>query len=114
MALDGRHALSILEAIGSTNAQGEFYLTDAVGVARERGLKAVALQAPKARYKASTIARNLLPRKPNSSGASDWRSCSRRDADRARDGVLQLRHAVGPQDVVVEPNVVFGPGVTRR
>ena len=35
MGLDGGAALAILDAIGSDNAQGEFYLTDAVAV-RER------------------------------------------------------------------------------
>src|SRR5689334_12498472 len=38
MALSGRHALALLEAIGNTNAKGEFYLTDAVGLAHGRGL----------------------------------------------------------------------------
>ena len=46
MALDGRHALAILEAIGSDNAQREFYLTDAIATARARGLSTVALEAP--------------------------------------------------------------------
>src|SRR5262249_46154568 len=36
MALAGEHALSILEAIGNDNAQREFYLTDAVAIARAR------------------------------------------------------------------------------
>ncbi|MGH6852666.1 MAG: NTP transferase domain-containing protein, partial [Methylocella sp.] len=38
MALDGRHALAILDAIGNANSQKEYYLTDAVAVARSRGL----------------------------------------------------------------------------
>ena len=37
MVLDGRRALDLLDAIGSGNAQNEFYLTDAVAVARSRG-----------------------------------------------------------------------------
>jgi bifunctional UDP-N-acetylglucosamine pyrophosphorylase/glucosamine-1-phosphate N-acetyltransferase len=46
MALAGREALAILGAIGNANAQGEFYLTDAVQVARARGLGAVVVEAP--------------------------------------------------------------------
>ena len=42
MALRGEHGLSILDTIGNDNAPGEFYLTEAVVIARERGLRAVA------------------------------------------------------------------------
>ncbi len=38
MALDGRVALSLLDSVGTDNAQREFYLTDVVALARERGL----------------------------------------------------------------------------
>jgi bifunctional UDP-N-acetylglucosamine pyrophosphorylase / glucosamine-1-phosphate N-acetyltransferase len=41
MALSGKHALALLEAIGNNNVQKEFYLTDAVEMARKAGLKAV-------------------------------------------------------------------------
>ncbi len=48
MALDGKRALAILEAIGNANAQNEYYLTDAVEVARRQGLTTIALIAPEA------------------------------------------------------------------
>ena len=38
MALDGRVALDLLDAVGADNAQREFYLTDVVALARRRGL----------------------------------------------------------------------------
>src|SRR5581483_3884428 len=44
MAFDGRTALSILQKIGNDNRKGEFYLTDAVKIARGIKLKAVALE----------------------------------------------------------------------
>ena len=44
MALDGRTALRILDAIDDRNAQREFYLTDAVRLADALGLTAVALE----------------------------------------------------------------------
>lgn len=46
MALDGRKALALLDSIGDDNAQKEFYLTDAVAMARAQGAAAVALVAP--------------------------------------------------------------------
>lgn len=39
MCVNGRHLLSLLEAVGNENAAGEYYLTDIVAIARERGLK---------------------------------------------------------------------------
>src|SRR5690242_6243441 len=39
MALSGKHALAILNRIGNANAKGEFYLTDAVAIARDMRLK---------------------------------------------------------------------------
>ena len=44
MALRGDCALAILERIGDDNAKREFYLTDAVEVARKMGLPTVALE----------------------------------------------------------------------
>jgi bifunctional UDP-N-acetylglucosamine pyrophosphorylase/glucosamine-1-phosphate N-acetyltransferase len=111
MALSGKHALSILEAIGSDNAQGEFYLTDAVDVARKRGLDAVALRAPEAEVQ----------------GVNDRVQLAGVEADfqRRKRLAVMLGGATltAPEtvffsydtqigrDVVIEPNVVFGPGV---
>ena len=44
MALAGNTALAILDRIGNANAKGEYYLTDAVAIARDMGLKAVAIE----------------------------------------------------------------------
>src|SRR5882724_11102282 len=39
MAFDGRKALAIIEKIGHANSKGEYYLTDAVAIVRDLGLK---------------------------------------------------------------------------
>ena len=44
MAFDGKHLFDILERIGNKNAAGEFYLTDAVAVAWQMGLKCSAFE----------------------------------------------------------------------
>lgn len=111
MALDGRQALSILEAIGHANAQNEYYLTDAVAVARRQGLRAVARVAPEAEVQ----------------GVNDRAQLAAAEADFQRRKRLAVMMAgatlVAPEtvffshdtvigrDVVIEPNVVFGPGV---
>ncbi len=112
MALDGRQALSILEAIGSTNAQGEFYLTDAVGVARERGLKAVALQA------AESEVQGVNDRAQLAAAEAEFQRRKRLEAMKqgatliAPETVFFSFDTQLGQDVLVEPNVVFGPGVS--
>ena len=44
MAISGKHALSLLEAVGNNNAKGEFYLTDIVSIGHVRGLHAVSVE----------------------------------------------------------------------
>src|SRR5712691_5318508 len=44
MAFAGTTALAILERIGNANRKGEYYLTDAVAVARDMGLAAVVIE----------------------------------------------------------------------
>lgn len=111
MALSGRHALAILERIGNANAKGEYYLTDAVEVARGLGLRAVALVADEAEVQ----------------GVNDRVQLAAVEADLQRRLRLAAMQGgatlIAPEtvffshdtrlgrDVVVEPHVVFGPGV---
>ncbi len=44
MSFSGKHLFSILSKIGNKNASGEFYLTDAVAVAKKMGLKCTAFE----------------------------------------------------------------------
>lgn len=110
MALDGRSALSLLDAVGNDNAKGEFYLTDIVEIANARGLKVAATEAP---YE------NLLGvnnRVELAEAEGIWQARKRRQL--MLDGVTMiapetvfLSHdtQIGPE-TIVEPNVVFGPG----
>ncbi|MEO1113102.1 MAG: bifunctional UDP-N-acetylglucosamine diphosphorylase/glucosamine-1-phosphate N-acetyltransferase GlmU [Pseudomonadota bacterium] len=43
MGFSGKHALSLMEQIGNANVKGEYYLTDAVEIANQRGLKVSAV-----------------------------------------------------------------------
>ncbi len=44
MAFDGKHLFDILDRIGNENAANEYYLTDAVKIARGMGLKCTAIE----------------------------------------------------------------------
>ncbi len=112
MALDGKQALAILDRIGNANAKSEYYLTDAVAIARDMGLTAMAIETSE----------------------DDVRGINTKMQLAEAEAVLQqrLRMAaleagvtmVAPQtvhlsadtkfgkDVTIEPNVVFGPGVS--
>jgi bifunctional UDP-N-acetylglucosamine pyrophosphorylase/glucosamine-1-phosphate N-acetyltransferase len=112
MALSGPEALGILEAIGDGNAQKEFYLTDAVEIARARGLKVALVAAPEGEVMGVNDRVQL---------AAAERLMQERLRDAAmRGGVTMIDPSsvflsvdtAFARDVVVEPNVVFGPGVT--
>ena len=112
MALAGDKALAILERIGNANAKGEYYLTDAVAIAREMGLKAVALEAEEDDVRgintqaqlaeAEAVLQKRLRAAAMDAGVSMI----------APETVFLSADTKFGKDVVIEPNVVFGPGVT--
>ncbi|MBL8587069.1 MAG: bifunctional UDP-N-acetylglucosamine diphosphorylase/glucosamine-1-phosphate N-acetyltransferase GlmU [Methylobacteriaceae bacterium] len=111
MAIEGRHALALLEAIDDRNAQGEFYLTDAVAKAIGRGLGARALIAPEAEVMgvndrvqlaaAEALIQTRLREAAMRGGATLVDPASVHFSHDTRLG----------RDVTVEPGVWFGPGV---
>jgi bifunctional UDP-N-acetylglucosamine pyrophosphorylase / glucosamine-1-phosphate N-acetyltransferase len=112
MALDGRKALAILEKIDNANAQNEFYLTDAVEVARSMGLKTVAVEAPEAEVMGVNdrvqlaLAESLMQQRLRE-------AAMRGGATLVDPASTFFSHdtKIG-RDVIVEPNVFFGLGVT--
>ncbi|HRK23858.1 MAG TPA: bifunctional UDP-N-acetylglucosamine diphosphorylase/glucosamine-1-phosphate N-acetyltransferase GlmU [Beijerinckiaceae bacterium] len=112
MSFKGEHALRILDAIDCNNAQNEYYLTAAVEVARRMGLRAVPVEV------AEEEAFGVNDRAQLASAEAVVQTRLRRAALLA--GVtLQAPGTVYFSadtrlgcDVVIEPNVYFGPGVT--
>jgi bifunctional UDP-N-acetylglucosamine pyrophosphorylase/glucosamine-1-phosphate N-acetyltransferase len=112
MALAGNAALAILEQIRDDNAKREFYLTDAVAVARAMGLATVALE---------TEADEVLGVNTQAQLAEAEAVLQRRLRAAAHEaGVTMLAPETVylcadtklGRDVIIEPYVVFGPGVT--
>lgn len=61
MGFDGKYLFEILDRIGNENAANEYYLTDAVKIAREMGLKCTAIEGnPKEVASANTRAELAL------------------------------------------------------
>jgi len=112
MALAGPHALAILERIGDHNRKHEFYLTDAVEVARGMKLGAVAVEVEEDEVRGINTKTQL---------AEAEAVAQQRLRQAALDAGVML---VAPEtvflsadtkfgsDVVVEPYVVFGEKVT--
>jgi bifunctional UDP-N-acetylglucosamine pyrophosphorylase/glucosamine-1-phosphate N-acetyltransferase len=112
MALDGRHALSMLEAIGDDNAQNEFYLTEAVAVARSRALKAVVHFAPESEVMGVNDRVQLAGAEAEFQRRKRLEIMAGGATLTAPETVFFSHDTVIGQDVLIEPNVVFGPGVT--
>ena len=110
MALDGQRLWTLLDAIDDNNAKGEFYLTDAVRLAREQGWSCGMTEAP---------VEELLGIDSRALLARGEALMQERLRTRLLEGGVSL---VAPEtvhlswdteigrDSVVWPNVVFGPG----
>lgn len=112
MALDGRHALAILEAIGNANAQNEYYLPDAVAVARSKGLKAVALTAPESEVQGVNDRAQLAAAEAEFQRRKRCEVMAGGATLIAPETVFFSYDTKIGRDVLIEPNVVFGPGVS--
>jgi bifunctional UDP-N-acetylglucosamine pyrophosphorylase/glucosamine-1-phosphate N-acetyltransferase len=111
MAISGAKALAILEKIGNANARKEYYLTDAVAIACDMGLKAVAIDAEENDVRgintkgqlaeAEAVLQQRLRAQAMESGVTLI----------APDTVQLSADTLFGKDVVIEPYVVIGSGV---
>jgi len=112
MAINGHKALDFLERIGNNNAKGEYYLTDVVEIARAAGGHTVIIAASEEETTGCNTRVELAVLE------SLWQKRKRRDVMLsgvtmiAPETVFLSYDTVIGQDALIEPNVVFGPGVT--
>ncbi|MBP1805576.1 bifunctional UDP-N-acetylglucosamine diphosphorylase/glucosamine-1-phosphate N-acetyltransferase GlmU [Rubellimicrobium aerolatum] len=109
---EGTFLFDLLREVGNRNAAGEYYLTDIVGLARARGLSATVVRCDEAETLGINSRAELM--------AAERAFQARARAQAAEDGVsmpapetvvFAYDTFVG-RDTVIEPHVVFGPGVT--
>jgi bifunctional UDP-N-acetylglucosamine pyrophosphorylase/glucosamine-1-phosphate N-acetyltransferase len=112
MCLDGKLIATLLGAIGNRNAKREFYLTDAVAIARAGGHKAIAVEGEEAEFQGINSRAEL---------AAAERALQQRLRAAALDAGVTM---TDPEtvwlsadtriaaDVTIGPNVRFGPGVS--
>jgi bifunctional UDP-N-acetylglucosamine pyrophosphorylase/glucosamine-1-phosphate N-acetyltransferase len=112
MAFDGRTMLSILDKVGNQNAQKEYYMTDAVEIARGMGLGCVAVTASEE----EVMGLDDRVRLAQAEAVMQRRlreAAMRGGATLIDPGSVFFSHdTVLGRDVTIEPNVFFGPGVT--
>ncbi len=109
---DAEVLFGLLDAVGNDNASGEYYLTDIVGIARAQGLSAGVVRCAEAETLGINTRAELA--------AAEAAFQARKRAEAIDGGVglaapetvyFSYDTAIG-RDAVIEPNVVFGPGVT--
>jgi bifunctional UDP-N-acetylglucosamine pyrophosphorylase/glucosamine-1-phosphate N-acetyltransferase len=111
MALRGDVALDLLDAIGTANAQNEFYLTDCVAIARDKGYGARVHRVPEQE------ARGVNDRVQLAAAEAVIQARLREAHMRAGVSMIApetvfLSHdTIIGRDVLIEPHNVFGPGV---
>jgi bifunctional UDP-N-acetylglucosamine pyrophosphorylase / glucosamine-1-phosphate N-acetyltransferase len=112
MALAGKSALAILERIGDHNRKQEFYLTDAVEIARASQLRVVAVEVEEDDVRGINTKAQLAEAE---AAAQQRLRQSALDAGVtlvAPETVFLCADTKFGRDVVVEPYVVFGEKVT--
>jgi bifunctional UDP-N-acetylglucosamine pyrophosphorylase / glucosamine-1-phosphate N-acetyltransferase len=112
MALAGNSALAILDEIGNANSKSEYYLVDAVGIARRRGLEAVVIET------SEDEVRGINTRAQLAEAESVMQARLRKQAMDAGvtliapETVYLAADTKYGTDVTIEPFVVIGPGVS--
>jgi len=112
MALAGATALPILDAINDENAKREYYLTDAVAIARRQGLKAVAIETDEDEVRGVNTQGQLAEAEAILQQRLRAAALDAGVTMVAPETVHLAADTVLGRDVTIEPYVVFGPGVT--
>jgi bifunctional UDP-N-acetylglucosamine pyrophosphorylase/glucosamine-1-phosphate N-acetyltransferase len=110
MGLSGTMALRILEQIGSANAKNEFYLTDAVAVARGMGLRSVVVEVEEDEVRGINTKAQLAEAEAVLQQRLRAAALEAGVTMTAPETVFLCADTQLGKDVVIEPYVVFGPG----
>jgi bifunctional UDP-N-acetylglucosamine pyrophosphorylase/glucosamine-1-phosphate N-acetyltransferase len=112
MAVAAEHLFDLVDRLETNNAKREFYLTDIVGIARQRNLRVAYAELPAEEVlgvntraelaQAEALMQDRLRRRAMEQGATLV----------APETVFLSADTKLGRDVVIEPNVVFGPGVS--
>jgi bifunctional UDP-N-acetylglucosamine pyrophosphorylase/glucosamine-1-phosphate N-acetyltransferase len=112
MALAGKAALAILDRIGNHNRKHEFYLTDAIEIARSMSLRAVAIEVEEDEMRGINTKKQLAEAEAVAQARLRQAALDAGVTLVAPETVFLSTDTKFGRDVVVEPFVVFGEKVT--
>jgi bifunctional UDP-N-acetylglucosamine pyrophosphorylase/glucosamine-1-phosphate N-acetyltransferase len=112
MGFAGASALSVLSRINNDNNKGEFYLTDAVAIVRARGGKAVVIETEEDEVQGINSKAQLAQSEAVLQHRLREAALEAGVTLVAPETVFLCADTTFGRDVVVEPFVVFGPGVS--
>jgi len=112
MAIDGARALDLLRSIGNDNAKGEYYLTDLIALARAEGRRCGVVTCDEIET-LGVDSRAGLARAEAAMQARLREAAMAAGVTLIGAETIFLSHDTElGRDTVVQPHVVFGPGVT--
>ena len=112
MAFDGRKALQLIERIGCANAKAEYYLVDAVAIARQLGLEAVVIETSEDEVRGINTKAQLAEAESVMQARLRKAALEAGVTMIAPDTVYLAADTRFGSDVTIEPFVVIGPGVS--
>jgi bifunctional UDP-N-acetylglucosamine pyrophosphorylase/glucosamine-1-phosphate N-acetyltransferase len=112
MAFDGRRALEIIEKIGCANSKAEYYLVDAVAVARDLGLEAVVIETSEDEVRGINTKAQLAEAEQVMQARLRKAALEAGVTMIAPETVFLAADTIFGNDVTIEPFVVIGPGVS--
>lgn len=104
--------VAVLEAIGNANAKREYYLTDAVEIARSRGAATAVVVCPETQVLGVNARDQLAIAEERFQTGARSRAMANGATLIAPQTVWFSYDTTIGRDVVIEPNVFFGPGVS--
>ncbi|MCP5072216.1 MAG: bifunctional UDP-N-acetylglucosamine diphosphorylase/glucosamine-1-phosphate N-acetyltransferase GlmU [Rhodobacteraceae bacterium] len=102
----------LLSKVGNENASGEYYLTDIVALARAQGLNCAAISCDEAETQGVNSRADLAAAEASFQARSRTAALANGTTLNAPETVYFSYDTTLGRDVIVEPNVVFGPDVT--
>jgi len=104
--------LGVLTRIGNANSKGEYYLTDAVEIARADGARAAVVRCPEDEVLGVNSRSQLAVAERIWQDRARQKVMDEGATLTAPETVFLSYDTVIGRDVIIEPHVVFGPGVT--
>ena len=112
MAADAQVLMRLLGKVGTSNAAGEYYLTDVPGLGVAEGLTATAILCPEAQTLGINSRAELALAEAAFQSARRAEMLDNGVAMQAPETVIFAQDTWVGRDADIEPHVVFGPGVT--